>query len=68
MAFTGAKPFLKNISRETHAKASADNTRTTSSLKTEQKTRLARTYTGVSVAAGVRPAAVVVVCASRSAL
>lgn len=38
MALTGAKPFLKNISKEIHSKALADNTQTILSLKTERNT------------------------------
>lgn len=47
MALTGAKPFLKNISKEIHSKALADNTQTILSLRTEQKTHVARTHTEV---------------------
>lgn len=44
MALTGAKPFLKNISKEIHSKALADNTRTILSLKTERNTCGKNTY------------------------
>lgn len=54
MALTGAKPFLKNISKEIHSKALADNTRTILSLKTEQNTCGKNTYRSASVMAGVR--------------
>lgn len=47
MALTGAKPFLKNISKEIHSKALADNTRTILSLKTESKVHVAITQTEV---------------------
>lgn len=54
MALTDAKPFLKNISKEIHSKALADNTRTILSLKTERK-HVARTHTAsASIMAGVR--------------
>lgn len=47
MALTGARPFLKNISKEIHSKALAENTQTIFSLKTESKTHVAITQTEV---------------------
>lgn len=45
MALTGVTLFLKNISKEIHSKALADNTQTILSLKTERN--VARTHTQV---------------------
>lgn len=44
MALTGAKPFLKNMSKEIHSKALAYNTQTILSLKTERNTCGKNTY------------------------